>query len=302
MTRSASAPLKIGLVNSMPGEARKATEQQFRAILAATGQPVELRLLSLADISHLDSDIPDALIVTGMPPRAGPLSEEPHWRDLTELVDFASDNAIPTVWSCLAAHAAVLYLDGIERRRLPQKLSGVFDCVRTDVTHPLLSGLPKQWRIPHSRWNELPESDLVAGGYRILSRSAAGGVDIFVKDAGAQFLFCQGHPEYDAQTLLREYRRDIRQFLSGERDTYPEMPHGYFGPDVTLLLAAFQQRALRERTIETMPAFPTAACAADVRHAWQGLAIGLYANWLSLIAGQMARPETMTDLKMGIDA
>jgi homoserine O-succinyltransferase len=302
MTRQTGGALVIGLVNSMPGEARKATEQQFRAILAATGQPADLRVLSLADMAHLESDIPDGLIVTGMPPRAGPLSEEPHWRPLTRLVDFASDNAIPTVWSCLAAHAAVLYLDGIERRRLPQKLSGVFDCTRTDTTHPLLSGLPRQWRIPHSRWNELPEADLVASGYHILSRSSASGVDIFVKEAGAEFLFCQGHPEYDAQTLLREYRRDIRQFLSGERDTYPQMPRGYFGQAVTSLLAEFQQRALRERTIESMQAFPTSACTADVRHAWQGLAIGLYANWLSCIASHRVRPETVGDMKLGIDA
>lgn len=302
MTRPATAPLVVGLVNSMPGEARKATEQQFRAILAATGRPADLRVLSLADIAHLDCDIPDALIVTGMPPRAGPLPEEPLWRPLTELVEFATDHGIPTVWSCLAAHAAVLYLDGIERRRMPQKLSGVFDCARADATHPLLSGLPNRWRIPHSRWNELPETDLVAGGYRILSRSVAGGVDIFVKEAGAHFLFCQGHPEYDAQALLREYRRDIRQFLSRERDTYPEMPHGYFGHDMTFMLASFQQRALSERTIETMQAFPTAACAADVRHTWQGVAVGLYANWLSHSVCPTAPLQTVGDMKLEINA
>ena len=37
---------------------------------------------------------------------------------------------ISTVWSCLAAHAAVLHLDGIERAPLPEKRIGVFDCDR----------------------------------------------------------------------------------------------------------------------------------------------------------------------------
>ena len=35
---------------------------------------------------------------------------------------------ISTVWSCLAAHAAVLHADGIARRPLHEKKFGVFDC------------------------------------------------------------------------------------------------------------------------------------------------------------------------------
>jgi homoserine O-succinyltransferase len=302
MSRNASPTLTVGLVNSMPGEARKATEQQFRTILSATGHPVDLRVYSLSDMTGLASDMPDALIVTGMPPRAGPLSEEPHWRPLTELVDFASDNEIPTVWSCLAAHAAVLYLDGIERRRMAQKLSGVFDCTRAEPAHRLLSGLPKQWQIPHSRWNELPEADLVAHGYRILSRSAEGGVDIFVKEAGAQFLFCQGHPEYDAYALPREYRRDIRQYLTGERDTYPPMPHGIFSPPVAARLEAFRQHAIGARGIDALAGFPTAACHADVRHTWLGLAVGLYANWLSHIVDHTSRRSAVASTGLELSA
>jgi len=302
MSRNPSPTLTVALVNSMPGEARQATEQQFRTILAATGRPVELRVVSLTDMASLDSDIPDGMIVTGMPPRAGPLSEEPHWRPLTELVDFASDNAIPTVWSCLAAHAAVLYLDGIERSRLPQKLSGVFDCTRVEPAHRLLSGLPKQWQIPHSRWNELPEADLVAHGYRILSRSAEGGVDIFVKEGGARFLFCQGHPEYDAHALLREYRRDIRQYLTGERDTYPPMPQGIFSPPVAALLEAFRQYAIGARGIDALAGFPTAACNSDVRHTWLGLAVGLYANWLSDIADHKSRRSAVAGVGLELGA
>ena len=42
------------------------------------------------------------------------------------------------------------------------------------------------------------------------------------------FLFLQGHPEYEAGTLLREYRRDIARFLRGEREHYPAVPQGYF--------------------------------------------------------------------------
>ena len=301
-------PLVIGLVNSMPGEARRATEQQFRAILTAAVRdvPVELRFFSLEppppdeaassatapryeDTALLDAAAVDGMIVTGMPPRAASLAEEPYWPKLTELIDLARDAEIPTMWSCLAAHAAVLHLDGIERRRLPRKLSGLVACTRTTTEHPAMAGLPRRWRVPHSRYNDVPEQTLLARGYRILSRSAEAGADIFAKDDDAPFLFCQGHPEYDAQTLPREYRRDIRLFLVGERDEYPAAPAGCFGPMMTELLEAFRERALRERNAELIAAFPTAAFATELNHSWRDLAVGLYANWLADIAARKAR-------------
>jgi homoserine O-succinyltransferase len=302
-------PIVIGLVNSMPGMARRHTERQFRAILsaAAGSAKVELRFYSLDtakpaaahprydDITQLEAAVPDALIVTGMPPRAAALADEPCWGKLTELVDFAVDHAVPTVWSCLAAHAAVLYLDGIERRRLPEKLSGLFDCAPAGTAHPILAGLPRRWRIPHSRYNEVPEDALAARGYQILSRSADGGVDLFLKDMNAPFLFCQGHPEYDAETLPREYRRDIRRFLAGARDHYPAMPRGCFSPDVAARLAAFRVRALQTRHVEILAEFPAAASAVGAGHAWQGFAVALYANWLKLVAAhRFPRPAAGT--------
>lgn len=302
--RAASPPLVIGLVNSMPGEALGQTERQFHTILTATSRhaAVQIRLFTLdpaslanadeatraryQDATAIESAGLDGLIVTGMPPRAAALTDEPYWKELTALVDLAAERGIPTVWSCLAAHAAVLYLDGIERRRLPEKLSGVYACVRTDAAHPLTAKMPPRWRIPHSRYNELPIDALTARGYGILSVSAEAGADLFVKDVGAHFLFCQGHPEYDAHALLREYRRDIRQFLNGASDTYPEMPRGCFGPEVTAQLAAFREHAIATRTPQTLAQFPNAACEADLRHSWRDLAHGLYANWLDGIAAR----------------
>jgi homoserine O-succinyltransferase len=294
--------LVIGLVNSMPGEARRHTEQQFRAILSAAARdlPVELRLFSLTagprdadmaapryqDTAALAAAVPDGLIVSGMPPRAARLSDEPYWPRLTALVDVATEAAIPTVWSCLAAHAAVLYRDGIERQPLPRKLSGLVDCARTEAEHPAMRGLPRRWRVPHSRYNDLPEAALRARGYRILSRAAAAGADIFARDDRAPFLFCQGHPEYDAHSLLREYRRDIRQFLAGARDDYPAAPDGCFSPALLARLDGFRARALRVRSLDCLAEFPMAACEADLRHDWRDLAVSLYANWLAEVAAR----------------
>ena len=41
-------------------------------------------------------------------------------------------------------------------------------------------------------------------------------------------VFIQGHPEYDARALTREYRRDVLRFLLGEQVGYPDLPFHYF--------------------------------------------------------------------------
>ena len=79
-----------------------------------------------------------------------------------------------------------------------------------------------------AKWNELSEDDLRLCGYEVLTQSPDGGVDAFIKQKGSLFVFFQGHPEYDTDALLLEYRRDIGRFLRGERETYPIMPRGYF--------------------------------------------------------------------------
>ena len=68
----------------------------------------------------------DALIITGAQPQADRLSNEPYWEELVEIIDWAKTNTASTILSCLAAHAGVLHLDGVERRPLPEKCTGVF--------------------------------------------------------------------------------------------------------------------------------------------------------------------------------
>ena len=74
------------------------------------------------------------MIVTGAEPIAATLPEEPFWQDLTDMIDWAKTNTRSTIWSCLAAHAAVLHLDGIERQRLDTKCSGIYDCAKVTDT------------------------------------------------------------------------------------------------------------------------------------------------------------------------
>lgn len=297
----ARMPLTIGLVNNMPADAARATERQFCSLLAAASQRlvVGLRFFTLAsgasdatprhgygDFARLAASRVDALIVTGAPPVAPRLSQEPTWPALTGLIDLARGRGIPTVWSCLAAHAAVLYLDGIERRLLPRKLSGLAECANAARDHPLMARLPRSWNVPHSRYNELPEPALAAHGYQVLSRSRQAGADMFVKSAGAPFLFFQGHPEYEADTLLREYRRDIGEFLSGARDVYPDMPTGYFDQRTVALLERFREQALRDRRIELMSVFPMTTCRERLGAPWREVAVRIWTNWLAQLQAE----------------
>jgi homoserine O-succinyltransferase len=293
--------LVIGLVNNMPDAALQATERQFRQLLesAADGRRLELHLIALPEVPRGAAALriiersyegPDALrrlrfdglIVTGTEPRSPRLDGEPYWGAFAALVDWAREHTASTVWSCLAAHAAVLHLDGIERRRYPQKLFGLFDCAARPG-HELCAGLSAARRVPHSRFNDLPEESLRRAGYDILARADLVGADFFVKDAGSCFVFLQGHPEYDRLALLREYRRDLGRYLSGERDAPPALPHGYLTPAGCAQLEAFVERARTRRDPKLLIEFPKVDEECVERGAWRADATQIYENWFKLL-------------------
>ena len=305
-TDDASA-LAIGLVNNMPDPALQATERQFVALLgaAADGLGVRLRPYALPEVPRTEwgreyvtrcyagldalwSSQLDGLIVTGTEPRSPNLRDEPYWGSLISVLEWAEQHTYSAVWSCLATHAALLHLDGIDRRPLDDKRFGVFECVRV-ADHPLTAGAPARLRMPHSRWNDIPEEALAACGYRVLTRSDAAGADAFVKERKSLFVFFQGHPEYEAHTLLLEYRRDIKRFLTRERETYPTMPQGYFDEATVAVLTALRERALADRREEILADFPTALAAATVTNTWRPTATHLYRNWLRYMSAEKAR-------------
>ena len=307
-----SAPncVAIGLINNMPDAALEATERQFTDLIrAATPNVIVLlKLFAIPEVPRAETargvlaeryrdiaelwDTPlDGLIVTGTEPRAHNLMDEPYWQTLSKVVDWAKDHTASTIWSCLAAHAAVLHSDGIERRALPEKRFGVFDC-RLIADHPMTEHFPEPLWVPHSRYNDLPEQALVSCGYKILARSNAAGVDTFAKQDGSFHLFFQGHPEYEADTLLREYRRDIARFLGGEREHYPAMPIGYFNDEAAAAAEAFRTRALRDRRGEPIAAFPKAALEAGLQCPWRAAALGTYEKWCAYLGARKAERRT----------
>jgi len=298
--------IDVGLVNNMPDSALEATERQFRTLLcdSSHGIAVRLSLFALPDVPRSDKALHrmsilysgiselwdshlDGLIVTGAEPRAPNLVDEPYWGSLTRLLEWADYNTHSAVWSCLAAHAALLRNDGIGRRPLSGKLSGVFACARVSDS-PLTAGFPARLWMPHSRWNEIPEEALTACDYRILTRSADAGIDAFVRQRKSLFVFFQGHPEYEADSLLLEYRRDIRRFLRRESDSYPSMPRNYFDDDTIARLNAVREQALSDRREELLADLETALTSATVGNTWRPAAVSFYHNWLSHLCEQKA--------------
>jgi homoserine O-succinyltransferase len=292
--------LTIGLINNMPDSALQATERQFtRLLTAAAGnnrihfhcfslpsvsrsQPAQWRIeRQYSDIADLDRLRIDGLIVTGAEPNAATLPQEPFWRDLTAIIDWAKNNTCSTIWSCLAAHAAVLHLDGIERQRLDAKRSGVFDCAKT-ADDWLTRDAPSPLRVSHSRFNEVRRSDLIAAGYQVLSYSPEAGVDIFAKQLRSQFIFFQGHPEYEPLSLQREYLRDVTRFLTGERDSYPAVPTGYFDAETEGRLASFRARAHAARSPALSAEVPGMTLRSDIAAGTAATAI--FRNWLSYLS------------------
>jgi homoserine O-succinyltransferase len=301
--------LRLAFINNMPDGALDDTELQFFGLLdSASGTtPVYIKLYSLTGVPrgerglqhlrnfYLDFDDLwksrfDAAIITGTEPRESNLRNEPYWKLLGEVFDWAARETVSTIMSCLAAHASVLHNDGISRHRLSDKQCGVFESHR-GTNHALTDEISGIVRFPHSRWNEVRESDLVSAGYSIVTKSKEAGVDLFVrKNRSSLFVHFQGHPEYNADTLLKEYRRDIKRFLRGERETYPTMPRGYFDQSATRLLNELREGLMVEKAEWALDSVFESA-SAGLQNTWKAPALGIYKNWLSYLESRKCEAQ-----------
>jgi homoserine O-succinyltransferase/O-acetyltransferase len=293
--------LRIAIVNNMPDSAFLATERQFSSLVSnAASVDIEIGLYYLPSISrgeetrrtleqrylpvsHLYNSGTDALIVTGNEPRAARLDDELYWPELTRLVDWARSGTRTTLWSCLAAHAAVLHLDGIERRRLAAKKSGVLTCKFDGANQGALS-------VCHSRLNELRRIDLLDHKYSVVSENAAGDIDTFTKAFGSSFWFLQGHPEYAADSLMREYRRDVGRYINAQRDHYPEVPENYFDDATVIAMENYRTLVERTRDIRLFEDFPDVSLKADIEDRMARSAASLFSLWMTelLVATEAA--------------
>lgn len=256
-------PLKLLILNLMP--TKIATETQLLRYLSNSPLQVEIELLQTS--SHISKNTPeehllshyttfdkirdnlyDGLIITGAPVENMPFEAVDYWPELCAVMEWSKTNVFSVFHICWGAQAALHYHYGIEKYPLPRKLFGVFEHGLLDKCCPLVRGFDDTFRAPHSRHTEIREEDILAcPELKLLAASQKAGVYLAISRNG-RHVFVMGHGEYDAETLMLEYKRDAGRGMN------PELPYDYFP--------------------ENNPELPP-------RKTWRSHGHLLYSNWLN---------------------
>jgi homoserine O-succinyltransferase/O-acetyltransferase len=305
--------LHVGLLNMMPDAALSVTEQQFIRLVGGANRIVQVYVhpftvpgLARSDAAQayvdthyetferLRTDGLDALIVSGANVANPTLADEPFYEPLREVTDWASEHVTSVLCSCLATHALLQQRHGIHRRRLLTKRWGVYPHVSRRPEHPLLRGTNTRFDVPHSRWNEVTVTQLEDAGLQVLITSTEGDVHLATSSDGFRTIYLQGHPEYDAVSLLKEYKREVSRYLDGELDAIPPLPERYLGADAAWRAHGHLEAALRARDAgDPLPPFPDQQLAAGLDNTWTDTAKALFNNWLGLV-------YRLTDVERGV--
>lgn len=233
-------PLRIAILNLMP--TKIVTETQLLRLLSNTPIQVEITLLKTKTYKskntpdeHLEAfyknfdDVKhekfDGLIITGAPIEDKPYEEVAYWKELEEIFDWSDKNVYSCFYICWASFAAMYHYYGIEKIRLPEKLSGVFRHKVFIPSHPIVRGFDQFFYAPHSRHCGVDTEDVKkCAELDIEAYSEKTGVYI-ASSKDMRKIFVTGHAEYDFDTLKKEYQRDVKKGLC------PHVPENYFPYD-----------------------------------------------------------------------
>ena len=295
--------MHIGLLNMMPDAALEATERQFFRLVGESNQIAQFYVhpFSLPELprgekakQHIEkyyesfADIKeaglDSLIITGANVTRPDLAEEPFWEPLIEVIDWAYENVPSTICSCLATHAVMQFRYGKKRTPLPDKCWGVFPHAITDRSHPFVNDVNTLFDVPHSRFNQITKQQFEDAGLHVLVESKVAGVHLAVSEDLFRIVYFQGHPEYDINSLLKEYKREVNRYISGSRTDYPPFPENYFSIQVQAILQEYQDRvmvALESR--EAIPEFPEDLVFERLNNTWHDTAKGIINNWIGRV-------------------
>jgi len=287
--------LHIGFLNMMPDAALQATERQFIRLIGNCNRiaqfyvyPFSLPGLDRSDdtrdyieryyckFEDLKKQGLDALIITGANPANPSLEQEPFWQPLMEVVRWADQNVSSTLCSCLATHALLKHMYGIERKPLPAKKWGVFSHRISSPGHPLLRGINTRFDVPHSRHNEITRQQMEQAGLSVLAESEEGGVHMAVSPDQFRMIYFQGHPEYDINSLLKEYKREVSRYLSGSISAPPLFPEHYFSAEAVQIA----QRSLEQAD---GPDYLEHQLEGMLDNTWGDTAKAVVNNWLGLV-------------------
>ena len=295
--------LHIGLLNMMPDAALRATERQFMRMITSCNQIAQFYIhpFSIDGIergetaqAHINSYYQhfdelkeqglDALIISGANPSKAELTDESYWPGVIEVFEWAQQNVTSILCSCLASHAAFKQFYSIERQRLDNKLWGVYSHRITEPLHPLVSNINTRFDVPHSRLNEVTRQQLDTVGIKVLIEGSTSGVHLAVSKDLFREVYFQGHPEYNFNSLLKEYKREVLLFYTDQRDSFPVQPDNYFTESAQPLLASYKAQVIKAKSDKTaMPVFPETELEQLVDNTWWDTGKAVFNNWLGLV-------------------
>ncbi|MCP4009288.1 MAG: homoserine O-succinyltransferase [Proteobacteria bacterium] len=295
--------LHIGILNLMPDAALEATERQFMRMVGGCNRIAQFKihLFSVPEFersekarAHIEAYYEtferikrvglDALIITGANPVQEKLEDEPFWNPMIEIVEWAKRSVSSVMCSCLATHAIVQHYWGIKRYRLEQKRWGVYSHRIVDFDHPLVANINTRFDAPHSHVYETNSRQFRDASLRVLVSSEEADFHLATSEDGFRFIFFQGHPEYDAISLFKEYKREVSRFVTGHRKNYPLFPEHYFSREATLILNHFRDAVLSDDGGKIgMANFPEQEVIPLLDDTWGDTGKAVVNNWLGLV-------------------
>jgi len=221
-------PLRVAILNLMP--LKSVTETQLLRLLS--NSPLQTEIVLLHTESHMPKNTSpehlenfyvtfedikdqkfDGLIITGAPVEMIEFEDLIYWEELQQIMAWSKTHVFSTLHICAGAQAGLYYHYGVPKHLLAEKLFGVFPHTKNMENVPLLRGFDDEFQVPHSRYSEIRREDIEkVAELEILAESPQAGIYI-VSSKDGRLIFVTGHSEYDADTLKREYERDIAKGL-----------------------------------------------------------------------------------------
>ena len=175
----------------------------------------------------------DGLIVTGMNAMQPRVSDEIFWDDVQDVLRWSETNVFSSLFLCWGAKAALKHFHDVESIKGEKKTFGLFDYRQVSDTTGLLFGFPDRFPVPVSRWkNPDPTALAACPSLEVVAASEEAGANILVESAPfdgtrryPRRVYVLNHPEYDTDTLQREYLRD------SANDPSTPLPRHYFAGD-----------------------------------------------------------------------
>lgn len=232
-------PLNVVLLNLMPTKVE--TETQILRLISKSPLQVSVDFMRVSSheathaVDHLvkfydtfeslRNNVYDGLIITGAPVEQMPFEDVDYWDELVEIMDWAKEHVLSTMFLCWGAFAGLYHLHGIRKRLLGSKLFGIFPQKLCDEYNFLTNGFDEVHNMPHSR-HAAPDANQIDADptLQVLSRGFESGPAL-VATHDFREIYALGHFEYGRDTLAQEYWRDFHAGLP------IQMPVNYFPDD-----------------------------------------------------------------------